>query len=48
MVELQKCYDAYEGPTVESVGEGKFYAGKFKDDIWYRYVILSQIIKLFS
>lgn len=38
MVELQKFCHEYNGPPVETVGEGKLYAGKYRED-WYRYVI---------
>ncbi|XP_072742893.1 tudor domain-containing protein 7 [Anoplolepis gracilipes] len=42
MLNLQKyCYE-YDGPPVETVGEGKLYAGKFKED-WYR-VYVTNII----
>ncbi|XP_032664575.1 tudor domain-containing protein 7-like [Odontomachus brunneus] len=43
MTELQKYCDAYEGPELESVGEGKLYAGKFMDNYWYR-VYVTNII----
>ncbi|XP_014473418.1 PREDICTED: tudor domain-containing protein 7 isoform X2 [Dinoponera quadriceps] len=43
MRELQKCCDAYEGPELESVGEGKLYAGKCMDNYWYR-VYVTNII----
>jgi len=36
MVDLRNCYDANDGPPLESVSEGKLYAGKFQTD-WYRY-----------
>lgn len=37
MIELQKYCHEFDGPPVEIVGEGKLYAGKFRED-WYRYV----------
>jgi len=40
MAELQKSCETFTGPPLESIGEGKLYAGKFRDD-WYRYAILS-------
>ncbi|XP_025155538.1 tudor domain-containing protein 7 isoform X2 [Harpegnathos saltator] len=43
MTDLQKCCDAYEGPELESVSEGKLYAGKWVDDYWYR-VYVTNII----
>lgn len=45
MRELQKCCDAYEGPELESVGEGKLYAGKCMDNYWYRCVRDWQLVK---
>lgn len=38
MTDLQKYCCEYDGPSVETVGEGKLYAGKFRDD-WYRCAI---------
>lgn len=38
MTEMQKYCDAYEGPELESISEGKLYAGKWIDDYWYRCV----------
>lgn len=40
MNELQRYCHEYDGPLIEIVGEGKLYAGKFRED-WYRYVIYS-------
>ncbi|EZA47760.1 tudor domain-containing protein 7A [Ooceraea biroi] len=42
MLELQKCYETFSGPPLESIGEGKLYAGKFRND-WYR-VYVTNII----
>lgn len=42
MIDLQKYCGEYDGPSVETVGEGKLYAGKFRDD-WYR-VYVTNII----
>lgn len=36
--ELQEYCDKYDGPPLETVSEGKLYAGKFRD-VWYRYAI---------
>lgn len=36
MLELQDCYEKLTDTPFESVGEGKLYAGKFRDN-WYRY-----------
>lgn len=36
MLDLQKCYQVDDSPPLESISEGKLYAGKFRDD-WYRY-----------
>ncbi|XP_070158766.1 tudor domain-containing protein 7 [Polyergus mexicanus] len=42
MIDLQKYCGEYDGPSVETVGEGKLYAGKLRDD-WYR-VYVTNII----
>jgi len=36
MMDLRKYYDANDNPPLESISEGKLYAGKLQDD-WYRY-----------
>ncbi|KAL6449346.1 hypothetical protein ACFW04_000747 [Cataglyphis niger] len=41
-IDLQKYCDEYDGPPLETVGEGKLYAGKFRD-YWYR-VYVTNII----
>lgn len=38
MIDLQNYYEANNNLSLESVSEGKLYAGKFRND-WYRYVI---------
>lgn len=35
-MDLQKCYDANDNSPLESISEGKLYAGKLQDD-WFRY-----------
>ncbi|KAH0955716.1 hypothetical protein HN011_002636 [Eciton burchellii] len=42
MTRLQKTCETFTGPPLESIGEGKLYAGKFRDD-WYR-VYVTDII----
>ncbi|XP_011630819.1 tudor domain-containing protein 7 [Pogonomyrmex barbatus] len=42
MIELQKYCEAYDGPSLESVSEGKLYAGNLRGD-WYR-VYVTNII----
>ncbi|XP_011268042.1 tudor domain-containing protein 7 [Camponotus floridanus] len=42
MNELQRYCHEYDGPPIEIVGEGKLYAGKFRED-WYR-VYVTNII----
>ncbi|XP_011061556.1 PREDICTED: tudor domain-containing protein 7-like isoform X1 [Acromyrmex echinatior] len=42
MIDLRKYYDANNNPPLESVNEGKLYAGKLQDD-WYR-VYVTDII----
>ncbi|KMQ98076.1 tudor domain-containing protein 7 [Lasius niger] len=42
MIDLQKYCNSYNGPPLETVGEGKLYAGKFRED-WYR-VYVTNII----
>lgn len=42
MIDLQKYCGEYDGPPLETVGEGKLYAGKFRED-WYR-VYVTNII----
>ncbi|XP_018318285.1 tudor domain-containing protein 7 isoform X2 [Mycetomoellerius zeteki] len=42
MMDLQKCYDANDNSPLESISEGKLYAGKLQDD-WFR-VYVTDII----
>ena len=44
MMDLRKYYDANSNSPLESVSEGKLYAGKLQDD-WYRYATHDFAIK---